>query len=147
MSSKILDVQGVTVSFDGFKVLDGLDFSINYGELRFLIGPNPRRATMRWWSWQAGNHPTEPGCARPGTARAHRAPESDRPGHSRWTGRQQTDRSNRRTAKTRCDRMLSVIVENPTERPRMKCRINIILKEVLSAAPTKNRLMKLIPII
>ncbi len=40
MSSKILDVQGVTVSFDGFKVLDSLDFSINYGELRFLIGPN-----------------------------------------------------------------------------------------------------------
>ena len=40
MSGKILDVQGVTVSFDGFKVLDSLDFSINYGELRFLIGPN-----------------------------------------------------------------------------------------------------------
>lgn len=40
MSNKILDVQGVTVSFDGFKVLDSLDFSINYGELRFLIGPN-----------------------------------------------------------------------------------------------------------
>lgn len=39
-SDKILDVQGVTVSFDGFKVLQGLDFSINYGELRFLIGPN-----------------------------------------------------------------------------------------------------------
>ncbi len=37
---KILDVQQVTVSFDGFKVLDSLDFSINYGELRFLIGPN-----------------------------------------------------------------------------------------------------------
>jgi ABC-type uncharacterized transport system ATPase subunit len=39
-SDKILDVQGVTVSFDGFKVLQGLDFSVNYGELRFLIGPN-----------------------------------------------------------------------------------------------------------
>jgi len=37
---KILDVQDVTVSFDGFKVLDGMNFSINYGELRFLIGPN-----------------------------------------------------------------------------------------------------------
>ncbi|MBK8139399.1 MAG: urea ABC transporter ATP-binding protein UrtD [Chloroflexi bacterium] len=40
MSNKILDVQGVTVSFDGFKVLDNLDFSIDRGELRFLIGPN-----------------------------------------------------------------------------------------------------------
>ncbi len=40
MSDKIIDVKGVTVSFDGFKVLDNLDFSIGYGELRFLIGPN-----------------------------------------------------------------------------------------------------------
>lgn len=37
---KILDVQDVSVSFDGFTVLDQLNFSINYGELRFLIGPN-----------------------------------------------------------------------------------------------------------
>lgn len=37
---KILDARGVTVSFDGFKVLDSLDFSMDYGELRFLIGPN-----------------------------------------------------------------------------------------------------------
>ena len=36
----ILDVQKVTVSFDGFKALDGLDFSIKKGELRFVIGPN-----------------------------------------------------------------------------------------------------------
>ncbi len=40
MAEKILDVQDVKVSFDGFQVLDGLNFSINYGELRFLIGPN-----------------------------------------------------------------------------------------------------------
>lgn len=40
MTDKIMDVKGVTVSFDGFKVLDNLDFSIDYGELRFLIGPN-----------------------------------------------------------------------------------------------------------
>ncbi|MDQ2732539.1 MAG: urea ABC transporter ATP-binding protein UrtD [Armatimonadota bacterium] len=39
-AKKILDVQGVTVSFDGFKALDGLDFSMFYGEIRFLIGPN-----------------------------------------------------------------------------------------------------------
>lgn len=40
MSDRIIDIKGVTVSFDGFKVLDNLDFSIGYGELRFLIGPN-----------------------------------------------------------------------------------------------------------
>jgi urea transport system ATP-binding protein len=28
------------VQFDGFTVLEGLDFSMGYGELRFLIGPN-----------------------------------------------------------------------------------------------------------
>lgn len=36
----IMSVQNVHVSFDGFKVLDDLNFSIDYGELRFLIGPN-----------------------------------------------------------------------------------------------------------
>lgn len=36
----ILHVQGVTVAFDGFIVLDHLDISIRRGELRFLIGPN-----------------------------------------------------------------------------------------------------------
>jgi urea transport system ATP-binding protein len=40
MTEPIIDVQNVTVSFDGFKVLDNLNFSIDYGELRFLIGPN-----------------------------------------------------------------------------------------------------------
>ena len=39
-TDKILRVEDVTVSFDGFKVLDGLDFAINRGEFRFLIGPN-----------------------------------------------------------------------------------------------------------
>jgi urea transport system ATP-binding protein len=39
-NGKILDIQNVTVSFDGFKALDGLNFSMNVGELRFLIGPN-----------------------------------------------------------------------------------------------------------
>jgi urea transport system ATP-binding protein len=39
-TAHILSVQDVTVSFDGFNALDGLDFSMGYGELRFLIGPN-----------------------------------------------------------------------------------------------------------
>ena len=36
----ILSVEQLTVSFDGFTVLDELDFSVGYGEMRFLIGPN-----------------------------------------------------------------------------------------------------------
>jgi urea transport system ATP-binding protein len=39
-AATLLDVQGVTVRFDGFTVLDGLDFSMRHGELRCLIGPN-----------------------------------------------------------------------------------------------------------
>ena len=36
----ILSVEKLTIAFDGFTVLDNLDFSIGYGEMRFLIGPN-----------------------------------------------------------------------------------------------------------
>ncbi len=38
--STILEVKNVSVSFAGFKALDGLDFSMAKGELRFVIGPN-----------------------------------------------------------------------------------------------------------
>jgi urea transport system ATP-binding protein len=40
MSAPILHVDHVTVGFDGFTVLDNLDFQMASGELRFLIGPN-----------------------------------------------------------------------------------------------------------
>ncbi len=36
----ILYVNGVTVSFDGFKALDDLSFALDAGELRCVIGPN-----------------------------------------------------------------------------------------------------------
>ncbi|MGQ0520008.1 MAG: ATP-binding cassette domain-containing protein, partial [Actinomycetota bacterium] len=40
MSRPVLEVRGLTVSFDGFKAIDGLDLTVEEGELRFLIGPN-----------------------------------------------------------------------------------------------------------
>ncbi|MGF1570060.1 MAG: urea ABC transporter ATP-binding protein UrtD [Nodosilinea sp.] len=40
MSTKVLDIQDVTVSFDGFKALRNLNFSMDEGELRVIIGPN-----------------------------------------------------------------------------------------------------------
>jgi urea transport system ATP-binding protein len=40
MSEKILNVENVSVTFDGFKALENLNFSMAKGELRFLIGPN-----------------------------------------------------------------------------------------------------------
>ena len=40
MSAKILETENLTVSFDGFKALNGLNFSVETGELRVVIGPN-----------------------------------------------------------------------------------------------------------
>jgi urea transport system ATP-binding protein len=38
--SAILTVSDLTVSFDGFKAVDGLNFSVDQDELRVVIGPN-----------------------------------------------------------------------------------------------------------
>ena len=40
MSGLILSVEGLTVSFDGFKAVDGLNFYVEEEELRVVIGPN-----------------------------------------------------------------------------------------------------------
>ncbi len=40
MKSNILEIQELTVSFDGFKALNKLNFSLETGELRVIIGPN-----------------------------------------------------------------------------------------------------------
>lgn len=40
MSKPILEIEHVTVSFDGFKALNNLNFSMSEGELRVIIGPN-----------------------------------------------------------------------------------------------------------
>jgi urea transport system ATP-binding protein len=38
--SALLELRGVVVDFDGFRAVDGVDLTIERGELRFLIGPN-----------------------------------------------------------------------------------------------------------
>lgn len=40
MDGKILETENLTVSFDGFKALNNLNFSMDTGELRVVIGPN-----------------------------------------------------------------------------------------------------------
>ena len=40
MSGKILEIENLTVSFDGFKAINNLSFSLDEGELRVVIGPN-----------------------------------------------------------------------------------------------------------
>jgi urea transport system ATP-binding protein len=36
----LLEVRGLEAVFDGFRALDGIDLTLEQGELRFLIGPN-----------------------------------------------------------------------------------------------------------
>ena len=38
--SPVLEVQGVTVRFDGFRALNDLTLSLEMGELRCIVGPN-----------------------------------------------------------------------------------------------------------
>ena len=38
--TRLLDVSGVSVAFDGFKAINNLSFTIDAGELRAVIGPN-----------------------------------------------------------------------------------------------------------
>lgn len=40
MKERILEIDNLTVSFDGFKALNQLNFSMEKGELRVIIGPN-----------------------------------------------------------------------------------------------------------
>jgi urea transport system ATP-binding protein len=40
MAGKILEIENLTVNFDGFKALNNLNFSMDAGELRVIIGPN-----------------------------------------------------------------------------------------------------------
>ncbi|MET0269355.1 MAG: urea ABC transporter ATP-binding protein UrtD [Sphingomonas sp.] len=40
LAERLLEVDGVTVDFDGFKALDGFSLTLDAGELRVVIGPN-----------------------------------------------------------------------------------------------------------
>ncbi|WP_182376307.1 urea ABC transporter ATP-binding protein UrtD [Nocardioides sp. WS12] len=40
MNDDYLEIRGLTVDFDGFKAIDGVDLTLLQGQLHFLIGPN-----------------------------------------------------------------------------------------------------------
>ncbi len=40
MSTTILEINDLSVSFDGFKAIDGLNFYVDRNELHVVIGPN-----------------------------------------------------------------------------------------------------------
>ena len=40
MNANLLEIQNLTVSFDGFKAINNLNFAMKPGELRVVIGPN-----------------------------------------------------------------------------------------------------------
>ena len=45
-SDTLLYVDGVTVSFDGFKALNNLSLYVKSGEMRAIIGPNPHHRRL-----------------------------------------------------------------------------------------------------
>jgi urea transport system ATP-binding protein len=40
MTETLLEIRGLEVVFDGFRAIDGVDLTVEEGEVRFLIGPN-----------------------------------------------------------------------------------------------------------
>ena len=46
----LLEVDGISVSFDGFRAINNLSFSIGAAELRAVIGPNGAGKTTSWTS-------------------------------------------------------------------------------------------------
>ena len=40
MTGALLEIRGLEVVFDGFRAIDGVDLTVDEGEVRFLIGPN-----------------------------------------------------------------------------------------------------------
>jgi urea transport system ATP-binding protein len=71
----ILDVRELSVSFDGFKALDGLDFFMQRGELRFVIGPNGAGKTTLLDVITGKTHPHEGAAWFDGTLNVLRMPE------------------------------------------------------------------------
>ncbi|MBE9093582.1 urea ABC transporter ATP-binding protein UrtD [Tychonema sp. LEGE 07203] len=59
MNKKVLEIENLTVSFDGFKAINGLNFSMDAGELRVIIGPNGAGKTTFLDSITGKVQPTE----------------------------------------------------------------------------------------
>ena len=59
MNGKVLEIENLTVSFDGFKAINGLNFSMDAGELRVIIGPNSAGKTTFLDSITGKVQPTE----------------------------------------------------------------------------------------
>src|SRR5260370_13425259 len=72
---KLLGVTAVSVSFDGLKVLDNLTFSLERGELRFLIGSNGAGKTRVLDIITGKTRPAEGRVIFDGTLDVQRSPE------------------------------------------------------------------------
>jgi ABC-type uncharacterized transport system ATPase subunit len=53
-TSAMLYLDGVTVSFDGFRALNNLSFAVEPGEMRAIIGPNGTGKTTMMEQHPAG---------------------------------------------------------------------------------------------
>jgi len=63
----ILYLEGVSVSFDGFKALNSLNLIIRRGEMRAIIGPNGAGKTTMMDVVTGKTRPTRAGCCSPTT--------------------------------------------------------------------------------
>jgi len=59
MKSKLLQIENLTVNFDGFRALNNLNFSMDAGELRVIIGPNGAGKTTFLDTITGKTQPTE----------------------------------------------------------------------------------------
>jgi urea transport system ATP-binding protein len=71
----ILEAKQLSVSFDGFKALDNLDFAMAQGELRFVIGPNGAGKTTLLDVITGKTHPDRGEAIFDGTLNVLRMPE------------------------------------------------------------------------
>jgi urea transport system ATP-binding protein len=71
----ILEAKRLSVSFDGFKALDHLDFAMAQGELRFVIGPNGAGKTTLLDVITGKTHPDQGEAIFDGTLNVLRMPE------------------------------------------------------------------------
>ena len=104
MQPDYLEVRGLTVSFDGFKAVDGVDLTVFQSDLRFLIGPNgagkttiidaltglvPATGSAHYGTARTDraevppDRPARRGPHLPDRQRVHRADRAAEPGHRR----------------------------------------------------------------
>jgi ABC-type uncharacterized transport system ATPase subunit len=97
----VLYLDGISVSFDGFKALKNLSLTVDEGELRCVIGPNGAGKTTMM-DVITGKTREEPSSASRRTSRAFRKPRSPTPASAA------SSRSRPSSSRSQCSRTSSL---------------------------------------